>query len=102
MVAAASWLRRTMPLIMVWTSVFMFVRLLASMLVDLRYGDRWRLIDLWNDLCVVGSRCLGFETYTMGQPGQPAFLEACLVLLGVCGLCLIYLNLRTRAVEIVR
>ncbi len=102
LVTAASWLRRTMPLVMVWTAVFMFVRLLAGMLVDLKYGDRWRLIDLWNDLCVVGSRCLGYETYTMGPPGQPAFLEASLVLVGVAVICLIYLNLRTRAVEIVR
>jgi ABC-2 type transport system permease protein len=102
LVTAASWLRRTMPLIMAWTSLFMFVRLLATMLVDLKYGDRWRLIDLWNNLCIVGSRCLGFESYTMGPSGQPTFLEASLVLLGVCGLCLIYLNLRTRAVEIVR
>lgn len=102
LVAAASWLRRTMPLIMVWTTVFMFARLLSRMLVDLGYGAGWRLIDLWNNLCVVGSRCLGFETYIMGAPGQPTLVEAGLVLLGVCGLCLIYLNLRTRAVEIVR
>ena len=87
LVAAASWLRRTMPLVMVWTSVFLFVRLLASMLVDLKYGDRWRLLDLWNDLCLVGSACLGFENYTLGPAGQPSLLEASLVLLGVCGLC---------------
>lgn len=102
LVAAACWLRRTMPLIMVWTSLFLFMRLLAAMLVDLRYGDRWRLIDLWNNLCIVGSWCLGFESYSMGQQGQPTFGEASIVLVGVCALCLIYLNLRTRAVEIVR
>ncbi len=101
-VAVASWLRRTMPLIMVWTSLFLFVRLLATVLVDLKFGDRWRLIDLWNDLCVVGSKCLGFETYTMGPVGHVTVLEASLVLTGVCAACLIYLNLRTRAVEIVR
>ena len=102
LVTVASWVRRTMPLVMVWTAMFMFVRLLASMLVDLKYGDRWRLIDLWNNLCIVGSWCLGFESYTLGPSGQPTFLEASLVLLGVSVICLIYLNLRTRAVEIVR
>jgi ABC-2 type transport system permease protein len=102
LVTAASWLRRTMPLIMVWTSVFLFVRLLAGMLVDLKYGERWRLIDLWHNLCVVGSWCLGFDNYPVGSTGQPMFLESSLVLVGVCSLCLIYLNLRTRAVEIVR
>jgi ABC-2 type transport system permease protein len=102
LVTVASWLRRTMPLIMVWTSVFMLVRLLANMLVDLKYGERWRLIDLWHDLCVVGSRCLSFESYPLGSSGQPTFIESSLVLVGVCALCLISLNLRTRAVEIVR
>jgi ABC-2 type transport system permease protein len=102
LVTIASWVRRTMPLVMVWTAMFMFVRLLAAMLVDLKYGERWRLIDLWNNLCVVGSWCLGFDGFTLGPPGQPTVLEASLVLLGVSVLCLIYLNLRTRAVEIVR
>ncbi len=36
LVTAASWLRRTMPLVMVWTTVFLFIRLLATMLVDLQ------------------------------------------------------------------
>jgi ABC-2 type transport system permease protein len=102
LVSAASWLRRTMPLVMVWTSLFLFVRLFSSILVELKYGERWRLIDLWNDLCVVGSACLGFESYTMGPAGQPTLVEASLVLGGVCVLCLIYLALRTRAVQIVR
>src|SRR5439155_17372970 len=34
LVAAASWLRRTVPLIMVWTTLFFFFRLLAVALVD--------------------------------------------------------------------
>jgi ABC-2 type transport system permease protein len=103
LVTTASWVRRTMPLIMIWTSMFMFVRLLAGILVDgLKYNVHWRLIDLWNNLCIVGSRCLGFEGYTQGPQPQPTYLAAGLVLIGVCALCLIYLNLRTRGVEIVR
>ncbi len=103
LVALASWMRRTMPLVMIWTSLFLFVRLLASILVDgLKYDVHWRLIDLWNDLCILGSWCLGFSSYTMGPAPQPTFLEAGLVLLGVSILCLIYLNRRTRGVEIIR
>ncbi|MCI0640403.1 MAG: ABC transporter permease subunit [Gemmataceae bacterium] len=106
LVATASWVRRTMPMIMLWLSLFIFLRLLAGILVDgLQYGVRWRLLDLWNDLCIVGSRFLGFEQYTMGPGGpdrQPAFWEASLVLAGVCALCLMFLSRLTRGVEVVR
>ncbi|HMF16890.1 MAG TPA: ABC transporter permease subunit [Gemmataceae bacterium] len=116
LVAAASWMRRTMPLIMFWTTLFLFFRLLAGILVNgLQYDARWRLLDLWNDLCLVGVTCLGYDKPPGFLPSpQPAVWEiiggfginaagqAGLVLLGVCILCLIYLNLRTRAVEVIR
>lgn len=104
LVAAASWMRRTMPLIMIWTALFLFFRLLAGILVNgLQYDARWRLIDLWNDLCLVGFACLGYDKPPrfLSQQ-QPAVWEAGLVLAGVCLLCLSYLNLRTRAVEVIR
>jgi hypothetical protein len=103
LVATATWVRRTMPLIMIWTSLFLFLRLLANILVEgLKYHERWRLIDLWNNLCLVGFACLGFEHEKVWPRPQPPFHEAALVLLGVSILCLIYLSRRTRAVEIVR
>lgn len=103
LVAAASWLKRTMPLIMLWTALFLFFRLLAGILVDgLRYEARWRLIDLWNDLCLVGFTCLGFEKERLWPSPQPEVFEAALVLGGICLVCLSYLSRRTRAVEVVR
>jgi hypothetical protein len=102
LVATASWLRRTVPMIMVWTTLFFFFRLLTTALVDrLQYDRRWRLFDLWNDTSVVGSALLGVP-YDSGSSRHPAVGEAALVLVGVCLLCLIYLNRRIRAVEIVR
>jgi len=99
LVATASWLRRTVPLVMAWTTLFFFLRQLAGALVDgLGYDPRWRLLDLWNDLGLLGGACLGLEP--VGR--QPAGYEAALVL-GVIGLlCVSYLNRRIRAVEIVR
>jgi ABC-2 type transport system permease protein len=98
LVATASWLRRTVPLIMAWTTMFFFMRLLGSALVDgLRYDPRWRLIDLWNDTYLVGNFCLG-----LSPPRQPAWYEAALVLGVMCLLCVNYLNRRIRAVEIVQ
>ena len=57
--ATAIWLRRLVPMIMLWTTLFVFCRLLSVSLVDrLHFDVRWRLIDLWNDLYLVGNACL--------------------------------------------
>jgi hypothetical protein len=102
LVAAATWMRRTMPLVMTWSSLFLFFHLLATILVDgLHYDARWRLMDVWNDLRLLGCVCLAIDHERIWPPVQPAFWEAAVVLAVVCCLCLIYLNRRTRAVEIV-
>lgn len=102
LLATAVWLRRTVPLIMVWTALFVFTRLLADLLVNgLHLSSRWRLIDLWNDMYVVGSWCLGMPRHTLRPFTQPATWEAATVLAFVCAICLIYLNRRLQAVEIV-
>jgi hypothetical protein len=104
LVALASVLHRTMPLILGWVALFLFPRLVAGILVDgLRYDERWRLIDLWNNLGIVGRGCLGFPPERLGLPGpQPTMLAAGLTLLGVCIACLILLHRQTRSAPIVR
>jgi hypothetical protein len=99
LVAFAAWLRRPVPLVMIWTSVFLFPRLLANALVDgLNYHPLWRLFDLWSNLTILGNLCLGAENPS-DRPGWPL---AGLVLGAVCILCLIWLKRQARAVEIVR
>ncbi len=101
LLATAVWLRRTVPLIMVWTTLFVFTNRLSGALVDwLDFHPRWRLIDLWNDTYLVGNSCLSLPA--LDPIRQPAWTEAALVLGGVSLLCLTYLILRIRAVEIVR
>jgi ABC-2 type transport system permease protein len=103
LLATATWLRRTVPLIMTWTTLFFFFRLLASALVDgLRFSPRWRLIDLWNSTSLIGRTCLGVPPRPMAFANQPPWYEAALILGGVSLLCLIYLIRRIQAVEIVR
>jgi hypothetical protein len=103
LVATASWARRTMPLVLVWSTVFLFFRLLAAIVVDgLHYSEHWRLMDLWNDLRLVGCACLQMEHERISPQPQPGTAEAALVLGGVVLLCLSFLSLRTRAVEVVR
>jgi hypothetical protein len=103
LLATAMWLRRTVPLIMMWTTLFIFCRLLADALVgDLGLDAHWRLIDLWNDTYLVGNACLGMSPTSIQPAKQPAWFEAAAVLGGVSLACLTYLILRIRGVEIVR
>jgi hypothetical protein len=97
LLATAARLRETVPLVMAWTTLFLFTNRLSNALVNwLNFDPRWRLIDLWNNTYLVGSACLGITD------SNPAWSEAALVLGGVSLLCLTDLILRIRAVEIVR
>jgi ABC-2 type transport system permease protein len=98
LVATASWLRRTVPMVMVWTALFVFARGIREMFERVApEAPGWRLIDLWYDASLVGDWCLGLPH----EAGQPATQEAALVLGAVCLACLVYLNRRIRAVEVV-
>lgn len=101
-VATAVWVRRTVPMVMIWMGLFVFLRMLAAWLVDgLKLDERWRLIDLWNDLYLCGLWCLRADHASVRPPPQPEYWEAWAVVAGVCGLCLLYLRRRVQAVEIV-
>jgi ABC-type transport system involved in multi-copper enzyme maturation permease subunit len=99
LLATAVWLKRTVPLIMVWTALFVFSRMLADLLA--RFHPRWRLLDLWNDLYLVGNWCLWMPANTIRPGNQPSYREAAAVLVVVCVACLLYLNRRIQAVEVV-
>jgi ABC-type transport system involved in multi-copper enzyme maturation permease subunit len=104
LMATATWLRRTVPMVMVWMALFVLFRLLARALVDgMRFDERWRLIDLWNDLYLVGNALMGLPHDEIRPRSQahPAYWEAAAVVGGVCLLCLTYLHRRIRAVEVV-
>jgi ABC-2 type transport system permease protein len=103
LLALATWLRRTVPLVMAWTTLFFFLQQFSRLLVDgLRFSPRWRLLDLWNDTTRIGTRLLHVQAGA-GRPDlQPSWQEAALVLAGVSLACLVYLVRRIRAVEIVR
>jgi ABC-type transport system involved in multi-copper enzyme maturation permease subunit len=102
LVATAVWVRRTVPLVMVWTGLFVLCRMMANLLVDGAGLDvRWRLIDLWNNLYLVGLWCLGADPDTIRPQNQPAFWEAAAVCAAVCVVCVVYLRRRIQAVEVV-
>jgi hypothetical protein len=100
LLATAVFVKRTVPMIMAWTTIFLFCRFLAWALVDRLHRDpNWRLLDLWNDLALVGKVCLQVDA---ADPSQPAWFAAALVIGGVSLTCLTYLILRIRAVEVVK
>jgi ABC-type transport system involved in multi-copper enzyme maturation permease subunit len=101
LIAMAVAVRKTVPLIMIWTGIFFFFRRLGEALVDgFHFDPRWKLIDLWNDTYLVGNALLDLDLKKI--PGQhPSLTEASLVLLAVSATCLIYLIRRIRAVEVV-
>lgn len=101
LLASAVWVRRTVPLIMVWTGLFVLTRLLAAMLVEgAKLDVRWKLLDLWNDLYLVGLWCLGATRESL-RGDQPAYWEAAAVCAVVIVASLIYLRRRIEAVEII-
>ena len=102
-VATAVWVRRTVPMVMIWMGLFVFMRMLSAWLVDgLKFDERWRLVDLWNDLYLCGLCCLQADHATVRPPPQPAYWEAWLTVAGVCVACVLYLRRRIQAVEIVQ
>jgi ABC-type transport system involved in multi-copper enzyme maturation permease subunit len=100
-VATAVWLRRTVPMVMVWMGVFVFLRTLAAWLTEALKDERWRLFDLWNDLYLCGLSCLGAEHESIRPSPQPDYSYAWLVVTGLGAACLLYLRKRVHAVEVV-
>ncbi len=104
LVATAVLVRRTVPLIMVWTGLFVLCRSLGAFLAETqRLGETWRLIDLWNNLYLIGLWLLGAEI-TEGQTGfvQPPVWQAALVVVTVCVGSWFILQRRIQAVEVVQ
>jgi ABC-2 type transport system permease protein len=100
LLATAIWVQRTVPMIMVWTTLFLFCRLLGGALINwLGFSRYWRLIDLWNSTVLLGNVCLQVD---VDLNTQPEWYWAAMVLAGVSLLCLTYLILRIRAVEVVK
>ena len=101
-VATAVWLRRTVPLAMVWMGLFALVPMLSGWLVDATKDERWRLIDVWNDLYLCGLSCLGADHDTVRPEPQPAYWQAWAATAALTGACVLYLRRRIQAGEIVQ
>lgn len=102
LVAMAVLVRRTVPLVMAWCGLFVLCPELGDFLTEVQnQNPAWRLIDLWNDMYLVGLWLLG-TTPDVGRVGeQPPVWQAAAVVGGVVAASWVYLRRRIRAVEIV-
>ncbi|MEZ6142691.1 MAG: ABC transporter permease subunit [Zavarzinella sp.] len=105
LIMVATWVRRTVPIVLIWTAMFVLSRLIQRWLVDgLELSPRWRLIDVWNNLYLFGMWCMG-HPHSKIRPTddpQPAYWEATAVLVGITLFSIWYLQRRVRAVEVIR
>ena len=102
LVATSVWVRRTVPLIMIWSGLFILGRTVANFLVEVQtFSPLWRLVDLWNDLYLIGLWFLQADFGSNNLGSNPEPWQAALVVTGLCLACLIYLRKRIQAVEIV-
>jgi ABC-2 type transport system permease protein len=105
LMATSTWLRRTIPMIMIWITIFVLGRLMQRWFVDgLRLPVQWRLIDMWNNMYLAGMWIMGKphnEIRPVAQI-QPEYWQAAAVVAAVVGVCIVYLHRRIRAVEIVQ
>ena len=102
LVATSVWVRRTVPLIMIWSGLFVLCHQVANFLVDVQnLSPLWRLIDLWNNLYLIGLWLMraDFNTYKPGANPEP--WQAAIVVTALCFGCLLYLRKRIQAIEIV-
>lgn len=103
LVAVAVSVRRTVPLVMVWTGLFVLVPLMGRWLVEgPNLSTRWRLADLWNNLYLVGLWLLDADFSLVRPDRNPSVGEAAAALAVVCAVCCLYLRRRVRAVDVIQ
>jgi ABC-2 type transport system permease protein len=96
LVAVTSVVHKTVPLVLVWAGLFVFIPSVSTGIAFWRENWNWRLVDIWNSAYVVGNYMLG-ETLEE----QPAPSRAAISLAIVCALSIFWLWRRIRAVEVV-
>jgi ABC-2 type transport system permease protein len=97
--AIASWVPRTVPLVMSWSFVFVLMPVLAEVMEHVGDNNRWLLLDLWRDLQLVGRWCFGSVREQRHE--DDLILWAACIVLGVFIVATLAFLRRVRAVEIV-
>jgi ABC-2 type transport system permease protein len=100
LVTLSAYLQRTAPIAIAWSSLFVMLATVARQLRVSTDNPYWNLLDPWRNIRAVGRLLFGSDR---GDPeAQRLALWAAVILITLCGLLLVALVRRVRAVEIVR
>lgn len=98
LVTLSAYLQRMAPIAITWSSMFVMLGTMADQLKDATGQSAWNLLDPWHDIRYVGKLCFG--SFQSSQQRDHAWLALAL-LVAVCGLALVALVRRVRAVDVV-
>jgi len=97
--ALASWVRKTVPLVMCWATLFVMLPTLASLLRRVYGSDYWLLLMLWRNLRLIGTWCFGaIDTERELLLIQPATW----IVVAVCGISMLLVWPQVRAARVVQ
>jgi hypothetical protein len=100
LVALSAHLQRTAPIAITWSSLFMMLATVARHLRRSTDEEAWNLIDPWRAMRYVGQ--LAFGPQFDSERSHRLALAALALLVVVCGLALLSLARRVRAVDVIR
>lgn len=96
--ALASWLNKTVPLVMSWACIFVLLRVLGGILHE-TYGDsRWRLLMFWHDIRLMGNWCFG----SISERDSDLVVWAAATVAAVWIVCAVAIIPRVRAVQVIK
>ncbi len=95
--ALASWLQKTVPLVMSWACIFVLLPALGEVLRNVFDNRMWRLMSFWRDLRLLGSWCFG----ALPERNEQQVGWAALIVLTLCVVCALAAVPRVRAVRVI-
>lgn len=97
--ALASWLQKTVPLVMAWAALFVLLPVLGGILQRVGGNREWLLMILWRNLRLLGGWCFG-SVEGRDERGLTAWAAA--IVIAVCIGCVAAILPRLRAVRVVQ
>lgn len=98
LIALATWLPRTVQLVMAWVGIFAFLPLIGGLLREALGNRQWLLLALWRDLRLIGLWCFGAVSE---DADAKLLVPAMCVVVAVCVVSLIAVLPRLRGSRVV-
>jgi len=96
LLATASWMQKTVPLVLSWTCIFLIIPPFAGLLRHIYGNQHWLLMNLWWDVRLVGQWCFG----TVRPRHEEMLPYAFAVLIAICIASLVVAIPKIRAVRV--